>query len=867
MPRAMGPMSLRPGTKYLFSSLSNNTAKYLKFIFALDDTALIEVTDSNLRFITSDTVLTRAAVTAAVTNGTFDSNITSWTTSGTVAWVTGGYAGITGAGSSTPATMTQQVTVNEASTRHALRIVVQRGPVLLRVGSTSGGDEYISETKLGTGTHSIAFTPTGNFHVQFRSYVKRQVLVDSCTVESSGAVTITAPWAAADLANLRYDQSGDILYVACKNYQPRKIERRSDGTTKDSWSIVLYEPEDGPFRGINTGVITMTAGALTGNTTLTASAPYFKSTNVGSLFFLTNYGQTQTKAISAEANFTDAIKISATGAARRIKITLTGTWAGTVTLQRSFTSENGPWNDVPSKTWTSNTNQYDPGQLADASDTTYSAIEWYRIGVKTGDYTSGTVTATIFTEGGTSDGVCRVTAYTSTTQVSVEVLEDIGDTGATNDWREGKWSSRRGFPTAVAFHEGRLWWFGKDQIIGSVSDSFESFDPNYEGDAGPVLRTIGSGPVDTINWGLSLQRLVVGGQTAEYTVRSSSLDEPLTPTNNAVRVASGQGSAAVPAAKLDRNGIYVQRAKYRIYEVALDDSGYDYTSNDLTMLVPEMASPGIVRMDIQRQPDTRIHCVRSDGTVMIGVIDRTEQVLAWVDFDTSGATGVVEDVVIMPGTSQEDDVYYLVKRTVNGATKRYLEKWATEATCRGGTYNYLADSYVLYDSTSTTSITGLGHLEGEEVVVWADGADVGTTAAYGQTYTVSSGAITLTTAASTVIVGLPYTATWKSAKLVSGDAILEALSQKTRINRVSLLMAWAHPKGLRFGPDTTNLDDLPLVEAGTTINSNTIRTDYAEESVMFPGGWLLDARLVLKAQAPRPVTVLAAVPDTRSGNQ
>jgi hypothetical protein len=250
----------------------------MEFVFSTDDAALVEVTDSYLRFIVSDAAVTRGSVSTAVTNGSFDTDVSSWTdgdeSGATSAWVTGGYLGLTGNGTQY-AIRTQQITVAGAdqNDEHALRIVIQRGPVVLRVGSTSGGDDYITETTLGTGTHSLALTPTGNFYIQFKSNYLRQTLVDSCNVEGSGVMTLPAPWLEADLDDIRFDQSGDILYVACEGYQQRKIERRSTR----SWSIVKYEPNDGPWRVLNVSPTTITTSALNGNVTLTASTTHHDS--------------------------------------------------------------------------------------------------------------------------------------------------------------------------------------------------------------------------------------------------------------------------------------------------------------------------------------------------------------------------------------------------------------------------------------------------------------------------------------------------------------------------------------------------------------------------------------------------------------
>ena len=852
IPRVLGPMSLRPGWKYLFNSYSNNTARYLPFIFSVDDTALIELTSGVMRVIVDDEVISRETVTAAVTNGGFDSDIASWTDNsdagGSVAWATGGYAALTGNGSDAGA-LYQEITVNEPNVEHALNIVINRGPVGLTVGSTLGDDDYINETYLETGGYSLAFTPTGNFFVEIHNHEKRVVYVDSIEVASAGELSFSTIWTATELDKIRFDQSGDVIFVACDGLEPKRIERR--GTT--SWGIARYAPEDGPFMPENTSEHTMTPSAISGNITLTSSTPEFKSTSVGSLYSITSEGQTVTVNVTAENTWSNAIRVFGIEGDRIFTIDLTSsTWAvplTIITLQRSFTSDSGPWVDVPTKTWTADTTEsYDDGLD--------NLIVWYRIGCATGDYLGAgdDIDATLLYDAGSITGVVRVTGYTSSTVVSAEVLSDLGGTAATALWAEGKWNPRRGYPSSVTFHDGRLWWAGKDSIIGSVSDAYDSFDVEIEGDSGPINRTLAKGPVDTIQWLLSLQRLLVGGQGAEFSIRASAFDSPLTPTDFTIRRASTQGSAEVEAVEIDQNGVFVQRGKYKVYELSFDGVSADYSSVDLTALVPEMGSPGITRIAVQRQPDTRVHCVRSDGTVMMMVREPVEDVLAWVDIETDGQ---IEDVVILPG-EEEDQVYYSVRRAIDGSIVRFLEKWAMESDCRGGTVSKLADSFVQYSGVPTATITGLSHLEGEDVVVWADGEDVGTESDYTQTYTVSGGQIVLAAAASDVIVGLPYTAQWRSTKILANE-VARALGTKKMVNHLALVLGWVSPKALRFGPSFDVLDDMPDLEEEAAVTGTT--DHYAQDPIVFPGQWLTDARICLQAQAPRSVTALGFLVD------
>lgn len=852
MPRSLGSMMLRPGLAYIGSTKSDATAKHIPFIFSTTDTAIIELTDEVLRVRVSESVVTRGSVSSAVTNGNFTSNITSWTDadeSGAAStWHASGYAQLVGTGFNS-AILRQEVTVGvgDQNDEHALRIVVVRGKCTLRVGSSAGGQQYIADTALGVGTHSVAFTPTGNFHIQIANRAVAATLVDSVNVEAAGAMELPTPWQDTDLSKIRWDQSGDVVFVACSGYQQRRIERRSTR----SWSIVLYQPEDGPFRIINTSTITLTPSAITGDITLTASKALFRSTHVGALFRIESVGQLVELDISGDNQFTGHIKI--TGTDRVFSIVKDGTWSATLTLQRSV-SEPGSWVDVATYT-TAGTTTYNDGLT--------NQVIYYRIGVKTGNYTSGTVEAALDFSSGSITGVCRVTAFTSETQVSAAVLTALGDVTASENWYEGEWSDFRGWPSSVALYEGRLWWAGKDKIIGSVSDAFESFDDEIEGDSGPINRSIGSGPVDTINWLLPLQRLLVGGQGAEHSARSTSFDEPLSPTNFNVKAASTQGSATAAAARVDTRGVFIQKSGLRVFELAYDYESNDYASTDLTILVPEFGDPGFTHVAVQRQPDTRVHVLRSDGTVAVLLYNPAEDIKCWIEVETDG---VVEDIFVLPGTA-EDAVYYLVKRTINGGTKRYLEKWALESECRGATLNKQADSYVTFtNGPASATVTGLSHLEGEQVVVWADGKCLDDADGDIALFTVSSGQISLTDGgsaytATTGIVGLPYTAPFKSAKLAYGASLGTALGQRKRLSRLGLILYKTHHKGLKFGRTTTasEMDDLPQVISGATVAADTIHDQVDIDAMSFPGAIDPDARLCLLAQAPRPAQIMAAI--------
>ena len=383
MPRVLGSMMLRPGLGYILGTKSDAKAFHIPFIFATDDTAGIQLSDQNLRVMVSDADITRANVSTAITNGDF-SAAGSWTDideAGATSTIntTDDQLELVGTGqASAGRRQTIAVAAPDQGTEHAVRIVVSRGKVTFRLGSTSGADDLITETTLGEGTHSLAFTPnTANIYLEITSLAKATQIVTSCTIEASGVMDLPAPWLEADLSKIRYTQSADVVYVACEGYETRKIERRATR----SWSIVLYAPEDGPFEPVNTSVTTVTAAALSGDTTLEASRNLFKSTDVGSLIRIGGNGQTVELTATAENQFSDAIRITGVGSARYMYITITGTWSATVTVQRSFGSP-GSW--VDERDYTANQSN---NLINDGLD---NQEIYYRVGIKTGDYTSGT---------------------------------------------------------------------------------------------------------------------------------------------------------------------------------------------------------------------------------------------------------------------------------------------------------------------------------------------------------------------------------------------------------------------------------------------------------------------------------------------
>ncbi len=879
MPRVLGSMQIRPGLKFLGTCYEDlNLVRQMPFIFEEDDTALLEVNrGAIMRVRVNDELLVRPTVATTITNNNFavDPDNTSPPTGWSIdddancdSFVLGLRLELRGSGEGF-ARCYQTVTVapGDQGVEHGLRIGVGKGGVLCRIGTTVQGEEILREF-LDPGTHHLSITPTGDFTIEFSNDKEFNAQVSSCSI-ITGEVLIVTPWSSEeDLRSLRWEQSGDRIYVAADGPFPRVIERRGDR----SWSIVSYTStaNKGPFKLLNTSAITLRPSALQGDydpfgggsyVTLTAEsdgAPtnFFTSADNGMLFRLQSNGQTVTNTQSSAVD-TETLTVKVTGSddARNLQIIIEGTFVSTAKLQFSF-GENGPWVDTGQE-WTAPiTTNYLDGQ---DGQTIY-----YRLIALGSDYTSGDLTMTLNFAGGTRIGVCRVREIVSSSVARIGIIEAFGSIDATADWWKGEWGASEKLPNSVAIHEGRLWWGGEDRIWGSVSDDFENFDDLEEGDAAPINRTIGSGAIRKINWMLSMARLMMG--TSEnsadimahrmdgnnpLSARSSNFDEPLTPTNFNIKTANSRG-------------VYVDRTMQRLFELVYDIDIQDFKPVDLSIFTPSFNRVGIKQIAVQMKPDVRIHCVRDDGTVGIMVYDRAENVMAWVDVELGGVGNWnVEDVAVLPGVV-EDQVYYTVE-AFNGVTgeERYLLKWSLEEEATGGLNNYMTDAWIQYDGVPISTFTGADHLAGLTVAVWADGAYVGD-AVVSQFGTPGEVDLSAFDGApfSNVVIGLKYTAQFQSTKLATLQRI--GLMEHKKVNKIGFIAENLHHKGLQYGPDFDNLFDLPEVEEGAVVADDFVWDEYHEENFPFGGEWDVDSRICLQGESPKPATILCATAEFQS---
>lgn len=839
-PLVQGGMDTRPGTKYVATVRDpNNTPRLLPFLFSVDAAYIIEAGPSYFRFFRDRAPVMAEDVDATITNGTFASDISGWddlsTGGASIAHdSTNERLSLVGAAGET-AHAEQDVATSDTGTAHTLAFTTYGGPVKLRIGTTSGGAEIVDDVELGVGHHVYTFTPGASpFYVQFLHETQFTRQIDDVAIQSDVPIELTTPYAnPTDLRELQFAQSADVLFIAHDDYAPRQLERRGDG----SWSLVEIEFVDGPYRVENDTDITITPSGTTGSITLTASASLFWAGHVGSLWRLKHSGIVKTASAGAEDTFTAAVKVEGSGTERTLSVAISGTWSGTVHLQRSY---DGGTTWVDYKSYTANTE-------ADVRDELSQTVH-YRLGIKTGNYGSGTAELSLTYAGGETWGYCQITAVNSATSADATVKEPFAEATATTGWREGSWSAYRGYPAAVALYQQRLCWGGTasqlQTLWASASDDLTNFAPGVE-DADAFEFTIAAQEVNVIRSLVSAQFLWALTSGGEWIARATTQDEPLTPTNIQIKQQTTRGAARIQPVLVDRALIYVQRFANKVYEELFTFESDGYVAFDMTEVAEHIAGPGFVEVAYQREPTPRLFFVRSDGEVSVLTYRREQEVFAWSRIHPRSGDAI-QSVAVIPGATQ-DEVWFVVRRAVNGNTTRYIEYLAPEDFGADQADAYFVDAGITYDGAATTTISGLDHLEGETVQVLADGASH-------PDRVVSGGQIMLERSASVVHVGLPYISIYRSLKFEGGNPAGTAIGQIKRPWKVTLSLL--RSLGGNIGPTRNNLEPIEYRTVGDDMDAPP-PLFTGEKLINFRGGHDLDPRIVIVRDQPLPLTVLA----------
>lgn len=365
-----------------------------------------------------------------------------------------------------------------------------------------------------------------------------------------------------------------------------------------------------------------------------------------------------------------------------------------------------------------------------------------------------------------NDGLVYITSVTSGTVAEGFVREELRDTAvaASGAWEletgyEDVISSTKGWPRCGTFHEGRLWFAGlkgrPQTCLASVVGDFFNFDEGSLADSDAIYAPINSDKLNAINAIVSGRTLQIFTSGGEFSVPKQSLQDAITPSNISFLQQTKHGSPNIRPVSVDGATLFYDRKDVR--EFIYNDVEQSYIAPSLNLLATHILND-VVDIDLRRSTSSSnasyVYAVNGDGTVAVLNTLRSQKITAWVKWTT---LGVFEDVCTVG-----DDVYFIVKRSVNGGDVRYIEKLDESLKLDSSTYQT--------SGSPTTSWTGLGHLEGESVSAFGDDFVIANA-------TVSGGAVTTSKAHSNTEFGFAFLVNIKTMPF-SGTFFGEPISGK-----------------------------------------------------------------------------------------
>ena len=795
-------------------------------------------------------------------------------------------------------------------------VVLPHGPLTRRPGTyfVSEVKDSTAKTRLIPFTFSTEQTYILEFGNQYIRFYK-----DNGQITSSGsAYEISSPYTTAQLFDLKFAQSADVMYICNENHPVKKLSR----TGHTSWSLADVDFTDGPYLDTNTTSTTITPSATSGNgITLTASASLFVSTDVDRLVRF-------------------------------------------------------------------------------------------------------------------SGGFAKITAFTSATQVSANVLDNFDNTNAVSTWKLGAFSNTTGHPRCVSFFEQRLVFAGTSQqpqtMFFSKSGDYENMTSGTNDDDAMVY-TIASNQVNAIQAMKATRTLIVLTTGGEYAVSSGAAQTAITPTNINIRKQSNYGSAGVDGLSIGNATIFLQRAKRKIRELAYNFDTDGYVAPDLTILADHISESGLIDMAYQQEPHSIVWAVRNDGQLAGLTYNRLENVVAWhrhifggksdtgkvikqqkisftanstnvstsnntititghglatgdpvyyyaasnvitglsnskvfyvisvdantiklatsssnatagtaisltsapgsdttqfiyqgvninnnilfvsghgfksgdhIFYDNSGTAisglaentkyyvekiddnqiqlytdegrgtivnltsahsseqtdkilthAKVESVACIDGDTDEDQVWVIIQRYINGATKRYVEYFTPFEFNKDLTAFHYFDSGLTYSGGETSTLSGLSHLEGEVVNIIGEGSVQNAKA-------VSSGAISLDVAVEEAQVGLLYSSDLQTMRLDEGYT--ETTQTKTK--RVyDLSVRFQDSVGASVGPSADNLTAIDFRDSGASMDL-PVPLFTGDKAVEFDVGHGTEGLIYVKQPQALPMTILGIYPRLETEN-
>lgn len=654
-------------------------------------------------------------------------------------------------------------------------------------------------------------------------------------------------------------------------------------------------------------------------------AGIFTTKHIGALWLLTQNRPTSVvKGTFTSATTSASIDIQENTS---IRVTTHGSWTGTLKVEKTY--DGSTWDTafsidvaaddnlleefeetIGNARYRVNMSAYTSGSCP--YNLTALTYEWHAIVKITGWTSAKVVTATVLnaakglqTTASTEDKITSSGGRSSrrggrgatTTVVTTSTTTPaLASTAPTKRWSEGAWSLEQGYPSTLTFFQQRIFLASKahraPRIWGSKNFQFENFfeGPDADDSLYFYLSTTKSNPIVWL--ASSSQSILIG------TSYQSSSIQPVNIEGGIQTFSGPGGSGAIQpdkfeAGKLSGNTIiFIERQGQKVCQIANSAEVYNYmVVEDISVLAEHITKPSIVGMCFQQQPIPILWMWRSDGVVVSMVYSRVHNVAAFATHPMTN--GFVESMCVIPSASTgQDEVWLVVRRTIDDLEKQYIECFNPidlDADIEDCQY---VDSSLTYEGVPALTISGLDHLVGQAVSILDNGYPranqvvtaaglitvaaawvtahayiVGDLVTQGGSYyrcivahtsgtfaTDLTAANWLLTTALKVIVGLPYTSTLDTLDLQFAFRNGSTKGKKIKVSELNLDL-YRSGSGVKYGPDADNLIELDF---GADLFSGI--WPQQERGMPFMGGFEKEISVMITQDKPLPLVVRSIIP-------
>lgn len=551
-------------------------------------------------------------------------------------------------------------------------------PLIEGPAERRGGTRFVREVKDSTdrtGTLRFEFNVEQAYILEVGDQYIRFYTDHGIVMNGSAPLSVTTPWIAADLFDadgnfqLRSVQSGDVLYITHtdESYPVQKLTR--SGAL--SWTLAEFVPTGGPFEDMDPDeTVTVYASASTGSVTLTASAAgTFNANHIDTLFYL-EQKPTDTTVLWEAGKSINANDI------RRAE-------------SRNYQAVN---------TATSGTVQ--PAHTSGAIYDGNTGVQWTFL-----DPGYGWAKITAVASGGAS---------ATATVLSRIPAGAVGSGNPSTRWAFGAWSDASGWPSHVTFFRERLVFARAStrQLWFSQSGDFENFKDRDDG--GEVVKDsaltieVTSDQVNRIEWMAPADALLVGTAGGEFSIREITTTEAFGPGNAKSKPESSYGSRAVNPARVGDSVLFVQRSGRKMRDIAYTLETEGYRSTNLSVLARHLFPKGksITAIAYQQEPNSIIWVLRSDGKLFGTTLNVNQRRFGWHRHPIGGS-GIVEAIEVIPNPDTDaDELWMIVRRTIDSQTVRYVEYMEPPLDAEQDIIEaFYVDSGLTYDGSVAQTLT------------------------------------------------------------------------------------------------------------------------------------------------------------------